>query len=36
MDGSEIIITLHGSEILIIIQMIIKKLYFDIVLIVAL
>ena len=25
MDGSEIIITLHGSEILIIIQMIIKN-----------
>ena len=35
MDGSEIIITSHGCEILIIIQMIIKKQYFDIVLIVA-
>ena len=34
MDGSKIIITLHGSEILILTQ-IIKKLYFDIVLIVA-
>ena len=34
MDGSEIIITLHGSEILILTQ-IIKKQYFDIVLIVA-